>query len=172
MSKNKLTPQERDLLLKRRDIVTSLWARGMSQREIVAAMANPNNAASFMVNPETGKPYDLAQINRDIRHVREKREESINASLEEHKAQQEIMIMELYRAGWAKKDLKTVATAIELMMKLKGTISTNLNMNLKRKPESAEGMSDAELEATIAAGLAARRSAGAEAQTPSTNEPS
>lgn len=164
----KLTPQERDHLLKRRDIVTSLWARGMSQREIVAAMSNPNNAASFMVNPNTGQPYELATINRDIKHVRAKREASIEASVEEHKANQLIEIDELRRSAWAKKDLKSVAQAIELEMKLTGTISTKLDVNLKRKPDSAEGMTDEELEKLITESLAARRSAGTEAQTPST----
>lgn len=167
MAKKKLSIQERDLLLKRRDVVTSLWARGLSQREIQASMANPNNP-SFMVNPETGAPYELATINRDIRFVRARREASIDASVEEHKARQLIEIDELRRAAWAKKDLKSVATAIDLEMKLTGTISTKLDVNLKRKPDSAEGMTDEELETLIAESLAARRGAGTEAQTPST----
>lgn len=167
----KLTPQERDVLLKRRDIVTSLWARGMSQREIVAAMANPNNAASFMVNPETGKPYELATINRDLKFVRVRHEKSIDDSLEKHKANQLIEVKELRRAAWAKKDLKAVAQAIELEMKLTGTISTKLDVSMKRKPESAEGLTDAELETLISEGLAARRSAGAAEAPQSADEP-
>jgi hypothetical protein len=160
MSKVKLTPQQKLLLLKRRDIVTSLLGRGMTQREIQAAMANPNNPASFMVNPETGNPYDLMTINRDIHFVLAKHERNIEQSIETHKAQQEVMILEMYRAAWAKKDLKSVATAIELLMKLKGTISTKLDLNVKRKPITVEDLSDDEL-AEIAASLETRGSTGA-----------
>jgi len=170
MARKKLSLQERDLLLKRRDVVTSLWARGLSQREIQASMANPSNP-SFMVNPETGAPYDLATINRDIRFVRARHEQHIQDSLEEHRAQQLIEIKELRRAAWAKKDLKAVAQAIDLEMKLTGTISTKLDVHLKRKPDSAEGMTDEELEKLIAASLAARRSAGTAEAAPGTNPP-
>ncbi len=166
MSKRKLTLQERDLQLKRRDIVASLWARRMSQHEIQRAMANRNNAASFMVNPETGEPYDLSTIRRDIREIRSQHEKRIAASVDEHKAQQMIEIEELHRAAWAKKDLKGVATAIELKMKLTGTVSNNLNVNLKRKPVSVEEMSEEELDAIIAEDFA-RRSSSREKETES-----
>lgn len=160
MTKN--TPQN-DVAMARRERVASLRARGLTQREIVKALTQEG-----FKNPETNEAWGLVTICRDLKQLRARQQKNADVDIERHKANQLADVQELKRVAWSRGDLKSVATAIELEMKLTGTISTKLDVNLKRKPDSAEGMTDEELEKLITESLAARRSAGTEAQTPST----
>lgn len=155
-----------DVATARRERVASLRARGLSQREIVKALTDEG-----FKNPETNEAWGLVTICRDLKQLRNRQTKIADLETQQHMARQMADVLELKRIAWQTKDLKSVAKAIELEMKLTGTAVEKLDVNLKRKPESAEGMTDAELEATIAAGLAARRSTGATEETPGADQP-
>ena len=159
------SPQN-DVATMRRERVASLRARGLTQREIVEALAKEK-----FLNPETNEAWGLATVCRDLKQLRKRQEKIADMAIEQHLARQMSDVLELKRVAWHTGDLKSVAKAIEIEMKLTGTAIDKIDLSMNRKPTSAEGMSDAELEATIAAGLAARRSAGIEAETASSNEP-
>lgn len=160
MTKN--TPQA-DVATARRERVASLRARGFTQREIVKALADEK-----FTNPETGEAWGLATICRDLKQLRKRQQKVADLETEQHMSRQIADVLELKRVAWKTGDLKSVAKAIELEMKLTGTVVEKIDLNMKRKPDSAEGMTDEELEKLITESLAARRSAGTEAQTPST----
>lgn len=157
---------QNDIATARRERVASLRARGLSQREITRALADEK-----FINPETGEPFNLITVNRDLKFLRSRQQKIADLETQQHIARQMADVLELKRVAWHKGDLKSVATAIELEMKLTGTISTKLDVNLKRKPDSAEGMTDEELEKLITESLAARRGAGTAEAAPGTNQP-
>lgn len=117
-----------DIATLRRERVTSLRARGMTLREITAALADVNKGG--MVNPETGLPFDLATISRDIKHVREQSKRAAAQTVDNHRARQYAELQEIKRAAWAAKDGKLALRALESEMKLLGTLQETITLNV------------------------------------------
>lgn len=113
----------------RRDIVASLVARGMRQTEIAKQLATPTIVRngkeqpnpSYLINPESGEPFDKATIHRDVTALKAGWRKSAAFNADEFFGRQLAEIEEVKRRMWAKDDAWGVARAIELEMKLTGT---------------------------------------------------
>ena len=77
--------------------------RGLTQREIVKALDH-----SGVINPKTGNPYNLSQINRDLKAIRAEWRAERLESIDEHIAVMLAEIREVRRRAWANQDLDTV----------------------------------------------------------------
>ena len=92
-----------DRMADRRRRVAAFTLRGLTQREIVRALEHAG-----VINPKTQKPYDLSQVNRDLKAVREEWREERLESVDEHIAVMLAEIREVRRRAWANQDLDTV----------------------------------------------------------------
>lgn len=115
----------KDIELMRQERVASLRARKMSMREIQAQLADPNSKA-YMENPDTGKPYDLATIQRDLARIRKRADHNAQRDVSKWLADQLDEIHEAKRSAWASRDLQVLARFIELEAKLTGTLQNKL----------------------------------------------
>lgn len=100
----------------RREIVAQLRNRMLSMREITVALEKQG-----IVNPQTGKPYDLATVKRDIDYLKENWRASYEAATDDHATRQLQEIQEIKRLAWSQKDGRLALSAIEKEMKLLGT---------------------------------------------------
>lgn len=130
MTKPKSTARD-DLTILRRERVASLVARGLTQREITAALAKPI-ADGGIRNPDTLEPFDLATINRDLQAIRKENRERTAEAIDTHQARQYAEIQEIKRAAWASKNPQLALAALEKEMKLLGTLRQpdGININL------------------------------------------
>ena len=106
----------RNLQAARRERVASLRLRGLTEREIVAALEQQG-----FHNPETGKGYDLATICRDLQALKKQWMDNAAADIAQHKAQQIAELRELTRRNWAKDDLPEVRQCLALAARILGT---------------------------------------------------
>jgi hypothetical protein len=90
----------------RRRRVAALSLRGLTQREIVAALRD-------FKNPDTGKPYSLGTINHDLQAVEEAWRKYAVADIHERNARLLAEIQEVRRAAWAEKDLQALLRGIK-----------------------------------------------------------
>ena len=95
------------LIASRRERVAQLRLRGLTQRDIVEALAR-----SDMVDPKTSKPYSLATINSDLQAIETDWRDSAARSVDERKAAQLAELAEVKRTAWTKEDMATVLKAI------------------------------------------------------------
>lgn len=113
----------------RQEYVSSLLLRGMSQRKITEVLATPTITVSgkekpnpfYCVNPATGMPFNLSQINRDIKELEQRWRERSAAHVDEHRARQLAELEEVKHRAWEYGDLESVIRALTLEMKLMGT---------------------------------------------------
>lgn len=108
-----------DLITRRREMVSSLRLRGLSLREITAALANQNPP---MVNPRSGKAFDAATIKADIDALKKEWREHASADIAEHHARELAEIGEIKRAAWSQKDPELALKALAQEVKLLGTL--------------------------------------------------
>ena len=106
----------RKLIEARRERVASLRLRGLTEREIVAALEQQN-----FINVETGKPFSLGTINADLVALKKQWMANASRDIAEHKAGQIAEIHELRRRNWAKDDLAEVRNCLILEARILGT---------------------------------------------------
>ncbi len=104
----------------RRRRVAALVLRGLTQREIVLALADPSSSEGCLTNPESGKPFSLATIHRDIVALREQWLAESLADIQSHKSGVLAELTEVKRAGWVEADLNVVLRALSQQAKLLG----------------------------------------------------
>jgi hypothetical protein len=105
----------RKIIEARRERVAQLRLRGLSMREIIAAMESQG-----MVNPETGKPFGLGTLSQDYSELDKQWRANAERATSEHKAEQVAELDEVIRAAWAAKKLETVLHALERKAKVLG----------------------------------------------------
>ena len=105
MSRNK---ERDDIIADRRRKVAALLVRQWTQREIVKALA-----AQQDVNHETGEPWDLATIHRDIKALRQMWREEALQDISLHQAQRLMEFAEVKRRGWIDGDMNVVLRAMK-----------------------------------------------------------
>lgn len=110
-----------DIQLLRQERVARLRARGLTLRDIHTRLSNPESAL-YIANPDTGQPFDMATIQRDLARIRKRAAEQAQQTFEEYLAQQLAEIAEAKRAAWATKQLGVVVRLLELEAKLTGTL--------------------------------------------------
>lgn len=122
-----------DVAEMRRELVEQLRIRGLTIREITAALATPSGGRPPLVNPETGKPFSHMTIKNDLDIIRKGWQERRAAATDEHVDRQFAEISEVKRAAWATGNTKLVLEAVDREMKLLGTskpLEINFNFNL------------------------------------------
>lgn len=119
----------REVIEKRREIIATLLARGMTQAEILRQMSNqykrlPDGSlkqnATYLVNPATGEPYDKSTICRDVKAVRREWKQVRERSVEEWLDQEAAVLLEARRLAWANKDYVEIRQNVMAMAKLLG----------------------------------------------------
>lgn len=122
-----LSTSNQDAIQLRREAVASLRLRGLSQREITVALASQNPP---IVNPTTGEPYSSITIKNDLDAL--KAEWRANASVDtaEHMARQLAELWNIKRAAWGAKDPELALKALDREMKLTGTVTSGLTVNI------------------------------------------
>lgn len=123
-----------DIALIRRERVSALLLRGLTQREIQEVLAKEGKLQTL--NPDTKKPFDLATINRDIQTLREEHLQRSSENIDVHRARQFAELQELKRFAWETSNGKLALSALDKEMKLLGTakgqdgIVINFNVEL------------------------------------------
>jgi hypothetical protein len=125
----KKDPRIQAAIDKRRDMVASLMTRGMRQIEIVNQLGLPTIVRngteipnpSYLVNPESGLPFDKSQINRDVQFLRKKWRENAEEETEELLSQQLAELREARRVAWARGEMDEVRLNMVAEIKLTGT---------------------------------------------------
>lgn len=108
----------KDIIERRREMVSQLRLRGLSTREIANALANGNPP---LLNPETGRPYGHVIIASDLKALKVEWQERRSANMDEHIDRQFMEIQEIKRAGWAAKDPELALKGLREEMGLLGT---------------------------------------------------
>jgi len=101
----------------RRERVAQLVLRGLTAREIVAALASGDNR---IINGRTGKPWSLGTIGTDLIALKAEWNRRANAAFDEHRARQLAEVAELKRAAWSSRRYETVLRCLEREAKLLG----------------------------------------------------
>lgn len=130
---------EQDTIAIRRQRVSSLRNRGLTHEEIWQQLSSPvvggKDNPSYLVNPETSKPFDRTTITRDLQWLRADNRKQASANTEEHVARQYAEIQEIKRAAWSQRDPDLALKALEKEMKLLGTMKqpggVNITVNLE-----------------------------------------
>lgn len=122
-----------DIAEMRRELVEQLRVRGLTIREIAAALATPRDGRPPLLNPETGKPFTHVTIKNDLDIIRKGWQERRAAAMDEHADRELAEISEVKRAGWATGNPKLVLEGIDREFKLLGTakpLEINFNFNI------------------------------------------
>ena len=104
----------------RRRQVARLDLRGLDLREIGDALEKGG-----IINPQTGEPYDLSTISRDLTCLREQWQKEAQADIAEQKGRQLAELREARRRAWQDTDVAEVRHSIETEMKLLGTAAAS-----------------------------------------------
>jgi len=107
----------RKIIAARRERVAQLRLRGLTMREIVAALPRGDNP---MLNPETGQPFSLGCIAGDLKELSKQWQANAERDITEHKSEQLAELAEVKRAAWAAKHLETVLRALQQEAKILG----------------------------------------------------
>lgn len=141
----------------RRQKVSQLFLRGLTQREIERALANQR-----IHNPKTRKPWSLGTINADIQAMEEEWRERSIQSLAERKAKVAAELEYLKRTAWADKDYELVRKllkderdmfgldeAIAVNLNTSGSVSVNHTLN-QTAEDDLDNLDEDELDNLIA----------------------
>lgn len=110
------TAASRDIVERRREVVSRLRLMGLSVREIVVKLLEKN-----IVNPDSGEPYGKTTIGRDLQAMRDKWRERASASISEHQAQQLARLELIQRSAFAQRDYDLALKTHDRIAKLLGT---------------------------------------------------
>jgi hypothetical protein len=109
---------------RRREAVGRYLVKGLTQREIVDALAKED-----IKNPATGASYDRTTINKDIQALKRLWKTSSKASIEQHRARQLAELAALKKVGWEKDNPYLVLNALTHESRLTDT-SAPIRINL------------------------------------------
>lgn len=108
-----------ELILKRRETVAQLRLRGLSIREITAALAEPE--AKGGIHDQNDKPFSRAAVHSDLKALRKEWQENSAEAIELHKARQLAEIQAAKRQCWATLDMDALHKFMLAEMKLLGS---------------------------------------------------
>lgn len=125
-----LNRSKQDNMEQRREMVSQLRLRMLSMREICKALEK-----NGIVNPITGRAYDVATIKNDLDVLKVEWHESRNVNTDEHINREFAELQELKRAGWAAKEPELVRRTLRDEMDLLGTkkpqeLTITVNINI------------------------------------------
>lgn len=111
-----LNTSKQAIIDKRRQAVAQMRLRGATQREIEEQL----NKTGF-INPDTGNPWSLGIINKDLQELEKEWRESAKADMADLKGQQLAEIRAGRRKAWSDGDLNNVRQFMKLEIDLLGT---------------------------------------------------
>lgn len=118
-------PTAAAIVAARRLKVAQLSLRGLSQREIVAALKNQR-----IVNPKTGESYSLGTVNSDLQALEAEWDEAALEARSKKKARITAELQELKRAAYADRDFRLVGEIIKQERALY-SLDDPIELNLK-----------------------------------------
>lgn len=107
-----------EVVAHRREIVARLRIRGLSMREIVAALSRPGD--SQLLNPNSGEPFTLDTVKADCHSLDKEWRARTAREIDEHKAHVFITLQEVKRRGWQDGDMNVVLRALKQEAELLG----------------------------------------------------
>jgi len=102
----------------RRERVARLLLRNLTQREIVLALAEDENYR--VLNPQTGAPFSLGTINKDIQTLKQVWQTRAFRTYDEYLSENLAKLDEVERQAWATGNLPVVLAVIEKRSRLIG----------------------------------------------------
>lgn len=116
----------------RRRRVARLRLRGLTQREIVKALPRGDDP---LLNPDTGKPYELATVCRDLKAIQAEWRASYVEDIGEHKARHLAELREVRRAAWSATELgrvlKSLAQEAQILGLAEAEALANISVNVQ-----------------------------------------
>jgi hypothetical protein len=116
MPRPRWTTSDRARIAYRRREVEALANRGLALYEIVESLK-----AREIVNPETGEPYSVATISRDLKQNNRRYLAEVVKERGYHKARQLAELREARRKAWIDGDMAEVRQNLQIEIKLLGT---------------------------------------------------
>lgn len=110
------TAANRDIVERRREVVSQLRLMGLTVREITTKLLEEG-----IVNPDSGEPYGKTTIGRDLKFMREKWRERADAAISEHQAKQYAQLELIQRRAFAQRDYDLALKTHDRIAKLLGT---------------------------------------------------
>jgi len=126
------TVSDRARIAYRRRAVEELTNQGLKLYEIVEELVQRE-----VVNPDTGEPYSVATISRDLTENEKRLMSEIVKERGRHKARQLSELREARRKAWTAGDLAEVRQNLQLEMKLLGT-DAPIRMEIDWQQEARE----------------------------------
>lgn len=114
-----LNQSAKDSIVHRRELVARLRLRGMTLREIAAALAKQNPP---IVNPDTGEAYSDVTIKNDLDALKAEWSKNASVAIDEHQSRQFAELQEIKRDAWSQKNPQLALAALDKEMKLLGTM--------------------------------------------------
>lgn len=102
------------LIMKRRELVARLDARGLSQREIVTALEKER------ILDDKGKPFSVMAVNRDLKLIYAERIKRLQDARVRNQARVYGKILEAQRMAWGQEDVRAVQGGIKQEIDLLG----------------------------------------------------
>jgi hypothetical protein len=119
----------RYVIEKRREVIATLLARGLTQVEILEQMSKehrqlPDGSIKknpmYLPNPKTGEPYDKSTISRDVKAIRLEWKKVRERSVEQWLDQEVAVLLEARRLAWGQRDYVEVRQNVLAMAKVLG----------------------------------------------------
>ena len=130
-----LNTSNRDMVIKRREMVAQLRARGLTQREIVEALPRPNKLANGTIVPgitkPNGDPYSLATVNADLKALQDEWREQARQDTDLVMGELLAELRQVKRAAWAEKNHKLVRQVIMDEMQAYGLITRRVAIDVE-----------------------------------------
>lgn len=108
------TDSQQAIIDHRRSVVGRLRLRGMSQREICAALP------AQTINPDTHEPWSLFTVNADCKALDQEWRDDAARSTDDHKARILAELAQVKRTAWSNGDTGTVLKAIAQERAIRG----------------------------------------------------
>jgi len=138
MGLNKTATDIRD---QRRKLVAEIMVRRprVTQRQIREALTSKG-----YLNPETGNPWSIGTINRDVEAIRQRARNQMDRSAREWRARELEMLRQLQADAWDEGDYRTVVSISKRRAKLLGLDEPEeLDVDMGTDPETIETLLDA-----------------------------
>lgn len=136
-----LNKTESDIRDQRRKLVAEIMVRRprVTQRQIRRTLTERGHK-----NPETGKPWSIGTINRDVEAIRERAREKMDRDAREWRARELDMLRQLQADAWEEGDYRTVVSISKRRAKLLGLDEPEeIEATVGTDPETIETLLDA-----------------------------
>lgn len=136
-----LNKTESDIRDRRRKLVAKMMVRRprITQRQIRQELTEKG-----FINPDTGEPWSIGTINRDVEAIRERARNQMDRHAREWRARELEMLRQLQADAWDEGNYRTVVSISKRRAKLLGLDEPEeLDVDMGTDPETVETLLDA-----------------------------